>query len=142
MAKENIEEKIDIKKEYGNSCKNDVKTFMQEFNMQGLTDKQAQENKVKFGENELKKTKPKKWYHYLWQSFSSPFNLILLAICFVLVYIDIVLPEKPSYANLIVVLALIIISTFLEFFQVFKSNKAAEKLKKLVAVKTKVLRNR
>lgn len=143
MSKLEQEEKIDIQKVYGEVNDSSVEDFLQknQFSVNGLSQEEVAKNQEKYGKNQMKQTKPKRWYHYLWQSFSSPFNLILLGIAIVLLYIDVILPETPSYANLIVVIALIMISTFLEFFEVFKSNKAAEKLKKLVAVKTTVLRN-
>lgn len=143
MSKQEQEEKINIKQTYGKVCRDSVEDFLKENNIlqDGLTETEVKKRQLKYGKNQMKQAKPKRWYHYLWQSFSSPFNLILLGIVLVLAYIDIVLPETPSYANLAVVVALIIISTFLEFFEVFKSNKAAEKLKNLVAVKGTVLRD-
>ena len=143
MSKLEQEEKIDIQKVYGEVNNSSIEEFLQknQFSVSGLSQEEVTKRQEKYGKNQMKQAKPKRWYHYLWQSFSSPFNLILLGIAFVLIYIDVILPEKKSYANLIVVLALILISTLLEFFEVFKSNKAAEKLKKLVAVKTTVLRN-
>lgn len=51
------------------------------------------------------------------------------------------MPEKPSYANIIVIFILVTASTLLEFFEEFRSNKAAEKLKELVATTTTVIRN-
>ena len=143
MRKQEIEEKIDIQKVYGKEDRSNVAEFLKEnqISIQGLTEEQVRERHNRYGRNQIKQAKPKKWYHYLWQSFVSPFNLILLGIAFVLIYIDVILQEIPSYANLIVVISLILISTLLEFFEVYKSNKAAEKLKKLVAVKASVLRN-
>ena len=143
MSKLEQEEKIDIQKVYGEVNNSSIEEFLQknQFSVSGLSQEEVTKRQEKYGKNQMKQAKPKRWYHYLWQSFSSPFNLILLGIAFVLIYIDVILPEKKSYANLIVVLALILISTLLEFFEVFKSSKAAEKLKKLVAVKTTVLRN-
>ena len=52
-----------------------------------------------------------------------------------------ILPETKNYSNIIVILILIAVSTLLEFFEVFKSNKAAEKLKSLIETKALVLRN-
>ncbi|MCI9087399.1 MAG: magnesium-translocating P-type ATPase [Clostridia bacterium] len=143
MSEQEQEEKIDIQKVYGEINNSSIETFLQnnQFSLEGLSQEDVIKRQEKYGKNQMKQAKAKKWYHYLWQSFFSPFNLILLGIAFVLFYIDVILPEEPSYANLIVVISLIIISTFLEFFEVFKSNKAAEKLKKLVAVKTTVLRD-
>ncbi len=56
-------------------------------------------------------------------------------------YTDVYLQETPSYANIIVIFILVITSTLLEFFEEFRSNKAAQKLKELVATTTTVLRN-
>ena len=142
MPKENIEDKIDIKSIYGKACMLKPEEFLQEIQVgtNGLTQNEARQRQEKYGKNQVKQAKPKKWYEYLWQSFISPFNLILVGITLVLIYTDVILQEIPSYANIIVVIALVLISTFLEFFEVYKSNKAAEKLKKLVAVKTTVLR--
>ena len=71
--------------------------------------------------------------------------LLLIAFYFgivaILFYTDVYLPEKPSYANIIVIFILVTASTLLEFFEEFRSNKAAEKLKELVATTTTVVRD-
>ena len=107
----------------------------------GLNEKQIQENINKYGSNEIRQNKPKQWYNYFFESLLSPFNLILLGIAVVLIYTDVILPETKNYSNIIVILILIAVSTLLEFFEVFKSNKAAEKLKSLIETKALVLRN-
>ena len=86
-------------------------------------------------------SKPKRWYNYVLESLFSPFNCILLGIVAILFYTDVYLAEKPSYANIIVIAILVSASTLLEFFEEYRSNKAAEKLKELVATTTTVLRN-
>ena len=86
-------------------------------------------------------TKPKKWYNYLFESLISPFNCILLGIMAILFYTDVYLPDTPSYANIIVIAILVLSSTLLEFFEEYRSNKAAEKLKELVATTASVLRD-
>ena len=133
---------MDIQKTYGKDCISSVSQFVETHNvkLEGLTEQEVKKNQASYGKNQIKQTKPKKWYNYLWESFRSPFNLILLGITIVLIYTDVILTSPPNYANIIVVIALMLVSTLLEFFEVFKSNKAAEKLKKLVAVKATVLR--
>ena len=128
---------------YEKECSSTVETFLQVhgFNKEGLTKQQVAENRAKYGLNILKQKKPKEWYNYLLESLLSPFNLILLGITLVLIYTDVILTNPPSYANIIVILILITVSTLLEFFEVYRSNKAAEKLKSMVAVKTTVYRN-
>jgi len=138
------EEQIDIKKRYGKESITYVEEWIKEKSIdkeKGLNHEEVQEAVKKYGKNEMKKAKPKKWYHYLWESFTSPFNLILLGIAFVLFYTDVYLSSIPSYANIIVIALLISVSTLLEFFEVYRSNQAAEKLKSLVETKTTVIRN-
>ena len=136
-------EELNIKDLYGKQCtlsKNDfLKTYR--FNGNGLSTEEAIIQTQNSGINEIKQNKSKKWYHYFFSSLFSPFNTILIGIAFVLIYTDIVLPENPSYANIIVIAVLIIASTFLEFFEEFRSNKAAEKLKELVATTSTVIRD-
>ena len=93
------------------------------------------------GYNEIKQAKPKRWYHYFLQSLFSPFNCILLGIVVILIYTDIYLPPTPSYANIIVIAILVTASTLLDFFEEYRSNKAAEELKEMVATTTTVIRD-
>ncbi len=95
----------------------------------------------KYGLNEIKQKREKKWYHYFLESLFSPFNSILLGIVLILTYTDVILPETPSYANIIVIAILIIASTLLDFVEEYRSNKAAAKLKDLVATTCIVLRD-
>ena len=128
---------------YEGECTSSVDDFLKEkdFKKRGLTSSEVTKNLKQYGKNVMKQKKPKQWYNYLFESLFSTFNLILLGIVFVLFYTDIILTTPPSYANIIVILVLILASTLLEFFEVYRSNKAAEKLKNLVSVKTTVLRN-
>ena len=128
---------------YERECTSSVEEFLKEHNFKrrGLNSSDVKNNLSKYGKNVMKQKKPKQWYNYLFESLFSTFNLILLGIVFVLFYTDVILTTPSNYANIIVILVLIIASTLLEFFEVYRSNKAAEKLKNLVSVKTTVLRN-
>ena len=128
---------------YERQCTSSVEEFLKEnnFKKRGLSTQEVKNNLNKYGKNIMKQKKPKQWYNYLLESLFSTFNLILLGIVLVLFYTDVILTMPPSYANIIVILVLILVSTLLEFFEVYRSNKAAEKLKSLVSVKTSVLRN-
>ena len=107
----------------------------------GLSSKEATERIQNLGLNEIKQTKSKNWYHYFFESLFSPFNCILLGIVIVLLYTDIYLPPTPSYANIIVIAILVTASTLLDFFEEYRSNKAAEELKEMVATTTTVIRD-
>lgn len=128
---------------YEKECTSSVDEFIKEngFKKRGLSTEEARKNISKFGKNELRQKKPKQWYNYFFESLFSTFNLILLGIVLVLFYTDVILSTPPNYANIIVILILITASTLLEFFEVYRSNKAAEKLKNLVSARSEVLRN-
>ena len=139
----NNKEEIDVLKMYKADAFISKADFITKFNVNpsGLTDSIASENIGKYGPNVISSSKPKQWYNYLFESLFTPFNSILLGITLVLFYTDVILAENPNYANIIVIAILIIVSTFLEFFEEFKSNVAAEKLKEMVATTSTVVRN-
>ena len=129
-------EDVDINKMYANESKISKEEFIQKYRIteKGITNEEAETKLRKLGPNEIRQAKPKKWYNYFWESLVTPFNCILIGVA-------LILPETPSYANIIVIAILVIASTLLDFFEEFRSNKAAEKLKKMVATKTTVIRN-
>ena len=136
-------EELSISKLYGNECLLSKDEFIKNFHIKenGLSAQEVNYLTQKYGLNEIKQAKPKKWYHYFLESLFSPFNSILLGIILVLFYTDVILPETPSYANIIVIAILIIASTLLDFFEEYRSNRAAEKLKELVATNCVVIRD-
>ena len=136
-------EELSISKLYGNECLLSKDEFIKNFHIKenGLSAQEVNYLIQKYGLNEIKQAKPKKWYHYFLESLFSPFNSILLGIILVLFYTDVILPETPSYANIIVIAILIIASTLLDFFEEYRSNRAAEKLKELVATNCVVIRD-
>ena len=138
----NTKEDIDVYKMYGNESLISKEEFIEKksINIEGISNDIAEEKIKNLGYNEIKQAKPKRWYNYLLESLFTPFNCILIGISIILSYTDIYLAEKPSYANIIVIVILVVASTLLEFFEEYKSNKAAEKLKEMVATTARVIR--
>ena len=136
-------ENVDVLKMYGEDSTTQRDEFLKKHNLneKELTSKQAEINIKKFGLNETKKAKPKKWYNYLLQGLITPFNCILIGISIILIYTDIYLAIEPSYANIIVIAILVTASTLLDFFESYRSNKAAEKLREIVETTTTVIRD-
>ena len=134
---------VNIEKIYGHLCKTSKEDFVKEFKIKesGLNSSEVAEKIRTNGYNEVTRKKPKRWYNYLLKSLITPFNSILLGIALVLLYTDVYLPENPDFANIIVIAVLVTISTLLEFFSEYRSNKAAEKLKQLVLTMATVIRN-
>ena len=138
-----VKDEVNVSKLYGLEATLPKEEFMQKYKVKenGLSAQEAEENLRNLGFNEIKQAKPKKWYHYLWESLITPFNCILLGIVAILLYTDIYLPPTPSYANIIVIAILVSASTLLDFFEEYRSNKAAEELKQMVATTTTVIRD-
>ena len=136
-------DEVNISKMYGEQCTLPKDEFIKKYrvNEKGLSSKKANELIHNLGLNEIKQAKPKRWYHYFLESLFSPFNCILLGIVCILIYTDIYLAETPSYANIIVIAILVTASTLLDFFEEYRSNKAAEELKQMVATNTTVIRD-
>ena len=143
MYMANTKEDVDINKMYANESQISKDEFIKKnkINEKGISIKEAEAKLQKLGPNEIRQAKPKRWSNYFWESFVTPFNCILIGIALILSYTDIILAETPSYANIIVIAILVIASTLLDFFEEYRSNKAAEKLKKIVATKTTVVRD-
>ena len=139
----NAKEEVNVSKMYGEECTLPRDEFIKKYkvNENGLSSEKASGLIKNLGLNEIKQAKPKKWYNYFLESLFSPFNCILLGIVCILIYTDIYLPETPSYANIIVIAILVTASTLLDFFEEYRSNKAAEELKEMVATTTTVIRD-
>ena len=139
----NSKEELNIQNLYGKENTLSKENFIKNFNISkdGIKTDYADQLLHKFGKNEIKQKKEKHWYNYFLKSLFSPFNSILLGITLVLIYTDVLLAETPSYANIIVILVLVISSTLLEFFEEYRSNKAADKLKELVSTTSIVIRD-
>ena len=143
MYMANTKEDVDINKMYANESQISKDEFIKKYKIKekGISTKEAEAKLQKLGPNEIRQAKPKRWYNYFWESLVTPFNCILIGIALILSYTDIILAEAPSYANIIVIAILVIASTLLDFFEEYRSNKAAEKLKKMVETKTTVVRD-
>ena len=109
----------------------------------GLDTDIAEAKLEKLGANEVAHDKAPAWYVQLLQAFVDPFIGVLILIAVVSLITDVILAPDPAqrdYKTVIVVTILIILSSLLRFWQEFRSNNAAEKLKSLVKTTATVLR--
>ncbi|MCI8272725.1 MAG: magnesium-translocating P-type ATPase [Clostridia bacterium] len=136
-------EEVNVDKIYGHLSKISDEEFIKEFNVkkEGLNDEDISQRLNTYGHNEITQAKPKKWYHYFISSLFTPFNSILIGIAIILLYTDVYLAQEPNYANIIVILVLVVVSTLLDFVSEYRSNLAAERLKQLVSSNATVIRN-
>jgi Mg2+-importing ATPase len=108
----------------------------------GLNEEQVLEERGKYGLNEIAHEKAPAWYIQLIQAFINPFIAILIVIAIVSLITDVFLaaPGDRDYKTLIVVCIMVMLSALLRFWQEFRSNQAAEKLKSMVRTTATVLR--
>jgi Mg2+-importing ATPase len=108
----------------------------------GLTEEQVEERRERYGLNEVSHERPPGWYEQLFHAFLTPFNGVLFAVSVVSLFTDVIFatPDDRSFRTIIVLSAMVLLSTLLRFWQEFRSNQAAEELKAMVRSTTAVLR--
>jgi P-type Mg2+ transporter len=108
----------------------------------GLTEEQVEARLKQYGPNEVTREKPPTWYSQLFHAFLTPFNGVLFTVSVVSLFSDVIFasPEDRSFKTIVVLLTMVLLSTLLRFWQEYRSNKAAEKLKAMVTSTAAVLR--
>ena len=102
--------------------------------LNGLTDIEAKNRLLIFGENKLKETKRFQTLKIFFSQFHDPLIYILIAA----VVISFIAKE---FIDAYVITAILVLNAILGFIQEFKAEKSIELLKRLTALKTKVIRN-
>lgn len=94
-----------------------------------------------YGKNEVAHTKPPAWWIQLAKAFINPFTVILLVIGVTSLVTDVLLVTgSKDWTKVILLTTMITLSGSLRFWQEFRSQKAADKLKALVQNKALVTR--
>ena len=113
------------------------KTLFQKLDtsLQGLTEKAAEERLKKFGPNAIKGTKKATVLSLFLGQFANPLVLILIFAA----SLSLFLHDKT---DALIILAIVVLSGLLGFWQEKKAVRAVESLQKMIQIKTTVLRNR
>lgn len=105
----------------------------------GITTAQADERKAKYGLNKLKEGEKKSLLRRFLEQIADPMIIILIVAAVVsgitAVY------EGESFADVIIIMAVVIINAVLGVFQESKAEKAIEALQEIAAATSKVLRD-
>lgn len=99
----------------------------------GLSEAQAEAIRERVGFNEVEHEKPLPWWVHLWHCYRNPFNLLLTLLAFVSYVTE-------DLKATLVIGTMVVLSTFLRFWQEGKSNKAADALKAMVSNTATVIR--
>ncbi len=108
---------------------------------QGLTAPQAAQRQEEIGKNVISAGKGHSALHRLREAVVNPFNIVLLAIAVITYFTDVVASSKPDYLTIIIILALVFISSLVAFVQSRRSDAAAEKLSRMISNKADVWRD-
>ena len=108
---------------------------------QGISAERAEEKLEEIGRNVIVTGKAQSVWSRMLASFVNPFNLVLLLVAVITFVTDAVLSQEADITTTAIILALILISSLVSFFQSEKSNSAAEKLSKMISNKADVWRD-
>lgn len=108
----------------------------------GLEIGEAKNRLEKYGKNEIAQEKPPVWWLQLIRAFVNPFNAIIILLAIVSFFTDVFIASsgEKTWVKIILLSVMVLVSGLLRFWQEFRSQRAAEKLKALVQNKALVIR--
>ena len=118
---------------FWNKTETEILAFYQSSTL-GLNHKEACSRLKKYGPNELAKKTKKIFILGFLVKFFNPLTIVLLLASFV----SLILGGKN---NFFIILAILGISAFIDFFQEFQAERATDRLRKKVAPRAEVIRN-
>jgi len=105
----------------------------------GITDEEAARRLKEYGANELTEEEGTKWYHILFEQFTSILVVILIISAAVSGYLA--MREGEPMTDAIVILFIVVMNAALGFVQEYRAEKAVEALKAMVSPQVLVLRD-
>lgn len=110
--------------------------------LDGLSGADVKRRLQEYGLNEVAHQKPPAWWMQLLRALFTPFTLILFALGITSFFTDVLLagPGNADWTKVIILSTMVALSTFIRFWQEFRSQKEAEKLRALVQNKAVVTR--
>lgn len=109
----------------------------------GLTSKQAEENREEYGSNTIASNKHNSKLRFLAEAFITPFTLVLLVLATLSLFTDyIFVPAgEKDLTTVAIMLTMVLISGITSFVQNVRSSNAVDSLLKMVSVTTDIIRD-
>jgi len=104
----------------------------------GITDEEAEKRLEIYGPNELREEDKRRWYHLLFEQFTSILVIILIIAAIVSAYMATL--EGEPMTDAWVILIIVILNGILGFVQEYRAEQAVEALKAMVSPQVLVLR--
>ena len=132
----------EIKLKKASKADKDIYLSMLNSKITGLSISEVNNKQKEFGLNEIAHEKAPAWYIQFLQAFLNPFIGVLIVIAIISLITDVLIiaPKDRDYKTLTVLSIMVFLSSFLRFWQEFRSNKAAEQLKGMVKTTALILR--
>lgn len=111
-----------------------------EISNDGLNGKQIEERLEKYGRNVINIGNQNSIFSRIREALINPFNVVLLAVIIVSYFTDVVIAETPSYATIVMLIIIVLISSITSFVQSQKSDSAAKALQAMIVTKVNVIR--
>ncbi|MBQ5552868.1 MAG: hypothetical protein IIU37_04715, partial [Erysipelotrichaceae bacterium] len=109
-------------------------------NNDGLNAEQIEKGREKYGENIISTGNENSIFTRIRESLINPFNVVLLVVIAVSYFTDVVLADVPSFATIIMLIIIVLISSITSFVQSQKSDEAAKALQQMIVTKVNVVR--
>ena len=109
----------------------------------GLDDEDVAYCHDRYGYNEIENSEKNTWYKRLYESFITPFTIVLFIIIAISFFTDYYFASEneKDLTSVVVISVMVFLSGILDFIQDTKSDKASEKLKAMIRTTTTVVRN-
>lgn len=99
------------------------------------------EKQEEYGKNIIDINNNNTTFKRMKEAFINPFNIVLIIVAIVTFFTDVVFTANKDYLTFTLIISTVFISAMISFFQQTNSNKAAQKLKRLITNKIDVIRD-
>ena len=144
LTPEQLQHRNDVRKRLQKSAMSDIDAVFATLGSSpdGIDESDVEDYREKYGDNKVTHGKKTPLLKRLFESFASPFTLILLSLAIVSIFTDVISagPGQANYATVIIIVVMVLLSGILRFVQETRSGNAAESLLKMIKVTTNVMR--
>lgn len=132
---------IELKlKEFGRMNNQEILAHF-ETSMQGLSCIEIEKKQEEYGKNIIDIKNNKTILNRLREAFLNPFNIVLILVAIITFITDVIISTPKDYLTFTLILSTVFISAIISLFQQTSSDKAVQKLKKMISNKIEIIRD-
>ena len=107
----------------------------------GISFTEIEEKQEEYGKNVIDIKNNNTTLSRLKEVFINPFNIVLIIVAIITFFTDVVFATSKDYITFSLIIGTVFISAMISFFQQTSSDKAVQKLKKMISNKVDVIRD-